>query len=114
MNEYNTHHYKKGKKEAFYYRKWVLFLCVEGNVYLTVMITESEMHLHGKGSSHGLSNWSLLVNPLTYFSFQPVLYSWYNKGHGMYYPNDMEHIGSLLIRKNSSSSGSNGLCLLIC
>ena len=22
-------------------------------------------------------------NPLNYFSFQPVLYNWYNKGHGI-------------------------------
>ena len=26
------------------------------------------------------------VDPLTYFSFQPVLHDWYNKGHGMCYP----------------------------
>ena len=26
------------------------------------------------------------VDPLSYFSFQPVLHDWYNKGHGMCYP----------------------------
>ena len=26
------------------------------------------------------------VYPLSYFSFQPVLYNWFNKGYGMYYP----------------------------
>ena len=26
------------------------------------------------------------VDPLSYFSFQPVLHDWYNKGRGMYYP----------------------------
>ena len=26
------------------------------------------------------------VNPLSYFSFQPVLHDWCNKGHGMCYP----------------------------
>ena len=27
-----------------------------------------------------------MVDPLSYFSFQPVLYDWYNKGNGMCYP----------------------------
>ena len=27
-----------------------------------------------------------MVNPLSYFSFQPVLHDWCNKGCGMYYP----------------------------
>ena len=26
------------------------------------------------------------VDPLSYFSFQPVLHDWFNKGRGMYYP----------------------------
>ena len=26
------------------------------------------------------------VDPLSYFSFQPVLHNWRNKGCGMYYP----------------------------
>ena len=26
------------------------------------------------------------VDPLSYFSFQPVLHDWFNKGSGMYYP----------------------------
>ena len=26
------------------------------------------------------------VDPLGYFSFQPVLHDWCNKGRGMYYP----------------------------
>ena len=26
------------------------------------------------------------VDPLSYFSFQPVLHDWCNKGRGMYYP----------------------------
>ena len=26
------------------------------------------------------------VDPLSYFSFQPVLHDWCNKGHGMCYP----------------------------
>ena len=49
----------------------------------------SEMLLHGK-SVHswcdGLSDRSFMVDPLSYFSFQPVLHDWCNKGRGMYYP----------------------------
>ena len=26
-----------------------------------------------------------MVEPLSYFSFQPVLHDWYNKGCGVYY-----------------------------
>ena len=29
---------------------------------------------------------SYMVDPLSYFSFEPVLYDWYNKGCGMHYP----------------------------
>ena len=29
---------------------------------------------------------SFMVDPLSYFSFQPVLHNWGNKGHGMCYP----------------------------
>ena len=36
---------------------------------------------------------SLLVDPLSYSSFQPELYNWCNKGHGVYYPVcEMVHI----------------------
>ena len=44
------------------------------------------------------------VDPLSYFSFQPVLHNWCNKGHGMCYPVcGMVHIKEplLLIRKSS-------------
>ena len=42
------------------------------------------------------------VDPLSYFSFQPVVHDWCNKGRGMYYPvYGMVHIKEplLLIRK---------------
>ena len=38
------------------------------------------------GKCHGSSDRSLMVDPLTYFSFQPVLHDWCNKGRGMCYP----------------------------
>ena len=34
----------------------------------------------------GSSDRSFIVDPLSYFSFQPVLHDWCNKGPGMCYP----------------------------
>ena len=46
------------------------------------------MYLRGK-SIHlwcdGSSDRSFMVNPLSYFSIQPVLHDWCNNGRGMYY-----------------------------
>ena len=46
---------------------------------------------------------SLKVDPLSYFSFQPLLHDLCNKGHGMCYPVWMVHVKQplLLIRKSS-------------
>ena len=49
------------------------------------------------------------VDPLSYFSFQPVLHDWCNKGRGMCYPVcGMVHIKEplLLIGKSSPCGGS--------
>ena len=49
------------------------------------------------------------VDPLSYFSFQPLLHDWCNKGHGMCYPVcGMVHIKEplLLIDKSSLCGGS--------
>ena len=35
---------------------------------------------------NGLSDQSLMMDPLNYFIFQPVLHTWCNKCHGMCYP----------------------------
>ena len=48
-----------------------------------------------------------MVEPLDYFSFQPVLHDWCNKGRGMCYPVcGMMHIKEplLLIRRPSGHS----------
>ena len=46
-------------------------------------------------------------DPLSYFSFQPVLHDWCNKGRGMCYPVcGMVHIKDLLIEKSSPCGGS--------
>ena len=50
-----------------------------------------------------------LVDPLDYFSSQPVLHDWCSKGRGMYYPVcAMVHIKDtlLLIRKSSPRIGN--------
>ena len=54
----------------------------------------------------GASDRSFMVNPLSYFSFQPVLHDWCNKGHGTYHP----VYGMMLIGK-SSLCGSSGFSL---
>ena len=49
------------------------------------------------------------VDPLSYFSFQSVLYDWCNKGRGMYYPvYGVMHMKEplLLIGKSSPCGGS--------
>ena len=50
------------------------------------------------------------VDPLSYFSFQPVLHDWCNKGRGMCYPVcGMVHIKEpLLIIDKSSLCGGSG------
>ena len=55
------------------------------------------------------SDRSFMVDPLSYFSFRPVLHDWCNKGHGMRYPVcGMVHIKEplLLIDKSSLCGGS--------
>ena len=57
----------------------------------------------------GSSDRSLMADPLSYFSFQPLLHDWCNKGRGMCYPVcRMMHIKEplLLIRKSSPCGGS--------
>ena len=59
------------------------------------------------------------VDPLSYFSFQPVLHDWCNKDRGMCYPVcGMVHIKEplLLIGKSSSCRGRfpHYLCVLYC
>ena len=52
---------------------------------------------------------SFMVDPLSYFTFQPVLHDWCNKGRGMCYPVcGMVHIKEplLLIGKSSPCGDS--------
>ena len=55
-----------------------------------------------------------MVDPLSYFSFQPVFHDWCNKGRGMYYPVcGLMHIKEplLLIEKSSLCSGGRWFSL---
>ena len=56
------------------------------------------------------------VDPLSYFSFQPVLHDWCIKGRGMCYPVcEMVHIKeTLLLIRKSSPCGGSGFPLAIC
>ena len=53
------------------------------------------------------------VDPLSYFSFQPVLHNWCNKGRGMCYSvSGMVHIEELLLLIDKSSlCGGSGFPL---
>ena len=61
----------------------------------------------------GSSDRSFMVDPLSYFSFQHVLYDWCNKGRGMcYHLCGMMHIKeSLLLIRKSSTCESSGFPL---
>ena len=86
---------------------------------LRVIINDNTCYLEGVGRSSEVEHllmvrWvvgSILhrVDPLSYFSFQPVLHDWCNKGRGMCYPLcGMVHIKEplLLIDKSSLCGGS--------
>ena len=63
----------------------------------------------------GRLDWSFMVDPLCYFSFQPVLHDLCNKGCGMCYSVCwMMHIKEpLLLIRNSSPCGGSGFPLLL-
>ena len=71
----------------------------------------SEMQLCGRVSAHGAMGRridSFMVEPLSYFSFQPVFHDWCNKGCDMCYPVcGMVHMKEpfLLIGKSSPCGG---------
>ena len=56
--------------------------------------------------SDGSLDRSFMVDPLSYFLFQPVLHDWYNKGHGMCYP----VCGMLHIKEPLLPIGKSSLC----
>ena len=91
--------------------QWRLFLC--HNHPPQCELPQCILTVQGAGRSSEV-RWvvgSILhgVDPLSYFSFQPVLHDWCNKGCGMCYPvYGMVHIKEtlLLIGKSSLCGGS--------
>ena len=78
------------------------YLCINNNFF--IILERSLMVRWVVGSIlHG-------VDPLSYFSFQPVLHDWCNKGRGMCYPVcGMVHIKEpLLLIDKSSLCGDSG------
>ena len=76
------------------------------------------MKLRGKSvrsryDGYGSSDRSFMVDTLSYFSYQPVLHDWCNKGCGMCYTvYGMVHIKEpLLLIGKSSPYGGSGLPL---
>ena len=69
---------------------------LQSRVYLLTMLPRNIRHAEGAGRSSEVERslvvrWvvgSILhgVDPLSYFSFQPVLHDWCDKGRGMCYP----------------------------
>ena len=55
-----------------------------------------------KPHSKSVSSWrnrSIMVDPWSYFSLQPVLHDWCNKGRGMCHPvSGMMHLKELLLQ----------------
>ena len=48
-----------------------------------------------------------MMDQLSYFSFQPVLHDWYNKGRGMCYP----VCGMMHIKEPLLVNGKSSLCV---
>ena len=54
------------------WEQWIYLLFTIIHIY--IMITTEQINLF------------LMLDPLRYFMFKPVLHNWCNKGGGMYYP----------------------------
>ena len=52
----------------------------------------------GRASAHDAMGQSFMVDPVSYFSFKPVLHNWCNKGCGICFPVfGMEHMKDTLL-----------------
>ena len=96
---------------VFFFQTFITFNCKY--LYLTCVtlfnISQSLYHMViVVFQCEAMNSW-LPVDPLSYFSFQPVLHDWCNKGRGMCYSVcGMVHIKEplLLIDKSSLCGGS--------
>ena len=64
-----------------------------------LFIFGSKILLLGRASAHGVMGHQIdMVDPFSYFSFQPVLHDWCNEGYNMCYPvYGMVHIKEPLV-----------------
>ena len=53
---------------------------------LSLSLSHTHTHTHTRCRTDGSLDQSFMVDPLSYFSFQPVLHDWCNNGRGMCYP----------------------------
>ena len=94
--------------------KIAVTLCYKYNIHIMCFVAAQGAGRSSEVERSLMVRWvvgSILhgVDPLSYFSFQPVLHDWCNKGRGMCYPVcGMVHIKEplLLIDKSSLCGGS--------
>ena len=112
--------YSGGRRFPFSLPEWSFLLPMRNSITRVIFIMQFPNYVITKwyvllAISHSLMvRWvvGLIlhgVDPLSYFSFQPVLHDWCNKGCGMYYPVcGIMHIKEplLLIGKSSLCGGS--------
>ena len=101
---------------CLYYLTFIKFMSI---LYFVAQLWPRTSTRHGAGRSSEVERLLMVrsvvrlilhgVDPLSYFTFQPVLHNWCNKGRGMCYPAcGMVHIKEplLLINKSSLCGGS--------
>ena len=85
-----------GGGEYFFYHELYVNLVLNKHLIIIIIIIiiiishltppENEIQFHGKSvrsCCDGSSDRSFMMDPLSHFSFQPVLHDWCNKDHGM-------------------------------
>ena len=114
----------KGHEDPMIWRQWVSSITIGVVLYhmSNVLNHKYNVFVHvipfflGKSVRswcNGSSDRSFMVDPLSYFSFQPVFHNWCNKGCGMCFPVcGMMHIKEpLLLIGKSIPCGSSGFPL---
>ena len=99
---------------------WDWWLMIDDHQSLKHIISDIDVTIHKTELNallnlswcDGSSDRSFMVDPLSYFSFQPVLHDWSNKSCGMCYPVcGMVHIKEPLLSIEKSPCGSSGFPL---
>ena len=66
---------------------YLMLLCKRARQEIdpNIQTQQERVYLRARASTRGEMDRSLMVNPLNYFSFKPVLHDWINNGRGMCY-----------------------------